>query len=137
MPEEITIVPEPTGKEPLSVQSAMVAIREEQLALGEQGKTHLLRASLRVAEWVNKVASGDEPVTQYSSKGEVYTVDGPQFLYESANQLKSLASAIDLAMGEQESRKTGISVAILNRTSAAPIRLNTDNGDVIEIVELD
>lgn len=85
-----------------------------------------------ITNWAAKVAKGEVQITEFTQKGEAYTVDGKRFLFENSDKLKAMGATLELLGGKQEARNQ-IHVAILGRGKEPPRKLTQDQ--VREIVD--
>lgn len=116
-------IPKLTGREPDYAVPAIQALIErkelERQELFEESKTCYAVVLNEQAKWLEKTAKGT--VDQFTGNGVKYTIEGNQFLFENAGNLKNVISAQQLLTTGQDGSQNSVNLAILNRVKESPI----------------
>jgi len=131
MPNETTIMPTPRGDEPPYAQKAIAEIREQQLAKCQDMKGLAIEVIGESLKWAASVSKGETKIYGYNAQGEEYLMDGRKYIFDSANNIKSLVASVETIEGKDQENKNVLHVAILGRGSEKP--RSSKEADVISV----
>lgn len=120
MPEELTVMPEPSGREPAVVQARMIEVREAQMLKCQEAKSIGIGVIRDTLQWAADVQSGREQIVEYNQQGEAYPVNGKKYIFEKSLAIKSLVAAVETIEGKTGEAVDQLAAAILNRSKEKP-----------------
>lgn len=127
---ELTSIPEPTGREPEYAQKAILALKEEARLTQERVKVTGLKVVEDITNWAADLLAGKEKIYHYTNQGQAIELSPHKYLFDNSSQLKALAGTAEIYAGKQETRSE-IHLAILGRGKQAPRKLTPE--EVVEI----
>jgi len=130
MSEELTVMPEPTGKEPDYAQSAMIEVRQQQLLECQKIKQIGLNVIKESLQFAADVQSGKEQLYDYLQDGTPIPINGRKYVFEKGLAVKAYVAAMETIEGKESANVDQLAAAILSRSKGKPKKVV--EGEIIE-----